>query len=202
MSDSTTYVNSTCLDLLINEIVPLAIRTTEEQSKPIDESLTTKTAELSLDPLIAGNVEELDSEFLNSEGVYYKVEEYGFSIGLRIAEILIYQNSNNEILKNLELLNIMKFVCRDVWKLMYSKQMDNLKTNHRGTFVLIDNNFEYFQRFDSPLDFEDTLEKMKPYLYIPSGIIRGVLKSFGVESIVTPEVNKNSSVSFNIQTNV
>lgn len=201
-SETTQLVNSTCLDLLLNEIVPLAIRTTEDQSKPVDQSLEEKVSEITLDSTIAGGVEIFDSEHLNSEDVYYKVEQYGFSIGLRLAEILIYKNSNNEILKNLELLNIMKFVCRDVWKLIYGKQMDNLRTNHRGTFVLIDNSFKNFNRFDSPIDFNDTLTKSKPYLWIPTGIIRGVLKSFGVESIVTPEITKFPSVSFNIQTNL
>lgn len=199
-TESTSFVNSTCLDLLLNEIVPLAVRTTEEQFKPIDE----QTSKLALEESqqLAGGVEIFESEYLNSGDVIYKVEQYGFSIGLRLAEILIYNNSNNEILKNLELLNIMKFVCRDVWKLVYGKQMDNLRTNHRGTFVLIDNNFKNFSRFDSPLDFEDTINKSKPYLWIPTGIIRGVLKSFGVESLVTPEITKYPSVSFNIQTNL
>lgn len=201
-SETTSLVNSTCLDLLLNEIVPLAIRTTEDQSKPVDQSLEEKISEITLDSTIAGGVEVFDSEYLNSEDVYYKVEQYGFSIGLRLAEILIYKNSNNEILKNLELLNIMKFICRDVWKLIYGKQMDNLRTNHRGTFVLIDNSFKNFNRFDSPIDFNDTLNKSKPYLWIPTGIIRGVLKSFGVDSIVTPEITKFPSVSFNIQTNL
>lgn len=201
-TESTSLVNSTCLDLLLNEIVPLAIRTTEEQSKPINQALDDKTSQLSLEQPLAGGVEIFDSEFLNSEDVSYKIEQYGFSIGLRMAEILIYNNSNNEILKNLELLNIMKFVCRDVWKLVYGKQMDNLRTNHRGTFVLIDNSFKNFNRLDSPIDFNDTINKSKPYLWIPAGIIRGVLKSFGVESLVTPEITKFPSVSFNIQTNM
>ncbi len=201
-TEPTSLVNSTCLDLLLNEIVPLAIRTTEEQSKPINQALDDKTSQLSLEQPLAGGVEIFDSEFLNSEDVSYKIEQYGFSIGLRMAEILIYNNSNNEILKNLELLNIMKFVCRDVWKLVYGKQMDNLRTNHRGTFVLIDNSFKNFNRLDSPIDFNDTINKSKPYLWIPAGIIRGVLKSFGVESLVTPEITKFPSVSFNIQTNM
>ncbi|CAM9023565.1 hypothetical protein WICANDRAFT_36745 [Wickerhamomyces anomalus NRRL Y-366-8] len=201
-TEPTSLVNSTCLDLLLNEIVPLAIRTTEEQSKPINQALDDKTSQLSLEQPLAGGVEIFDSEFLNSEDVNYKIEQYGFSIGLRMAEILIYNNSNNEILKNLELLNIMKFVCRDVWKLVYGKQMDNLRTNHRGTFVLIDNSFKNFNRLDSPIDFNDTINKSKPYLWIPAGIIRGVLKSFSVESLVTPEITKFPSVSFNIQTNM
>lgn len=201
-TEPTSLVNSTCLDLLLNEIVPLAIRTTEEQSKPINQALDDKTSQLSLEQPLAGGVEIFDSEFLNSEDVNYKIEQYGFSIGLRMAEILIYNNSNNEILKNLELLNIMKFVCRDVWKLVYGKQMDNLRTNHRGTFVLIDNSFKNFNRLDSPIDFNDTINKSKPYLWIPAGIIRGVLKSFSVESLVTPEITKFPSVSFNRQTNM
>ncbi|CCH47147.1 Transport protein particle [Wickerhamomyces ciferrii] len=202
-TEPQSLINSTCLDLLMNEIVPLAIRTTEEQSNPIDQPTNDESElikKLDISPITAGGVEIFDSEYIQSEDVYYKVEQYGFSIGIRISEILIYKNSNNEILKNLELLNIMKFICRDVWKLIYGKQMDNLRTNHKGTFVLIDNSFKIFNNYDSPIDLNDTILKSKPYLYIPTGIIRGVLKSFGVESIVTPEITKFPSVSFNIQT--
>lgn len=35
-------------------------------------------------------------------------------------------------------LELVKFVCKDVWTAMYDKQVDNLRTNHRGVFVVVD----------------------------------------------------------------
>ena len=36
---------------------------------------------------------------------------------------------------------MIKFLCKDLWQLVFRKQIDNLKTNHRGTFVLTDTRF-------------------------------------------------------------
>ena len=35
-----------------------------------------------------------------------------------------------------------KFLCKDVWTALYRKPIDNLKTNHRGVFVLTDQRFQ------------------------------------------------------------
>jgi hypothetical protein len=202
MAEITSEVNASCLDLLLNELVPLAIRSTRDSKQIQEQVIESLIPQIQIKDEDTGDVTIFESELLNSEDVNHKIEQYGYSVGLRLSEVLIYKDSQNEILKNLELLSIMKFICRDVWKVIYQKQMDNLRTNHRGTFVLIDNGFKMFQRFDSPTDQEDTMKKSKPYLWIPCGIIRGVLKSFGVDSLVTPEVTKYPAVSFNIQTNM
>ncbi len=36
---------------------------------------------------------------------------------------------------------MIKFLCKDLWLAAFRKQIDNLKTNHRGIFVLTDNRF-------------------------------------------------------------
>lgn len=33
-------------------------------------------------------------------------------------------------------LDMIKFLCKDVWQLIFRKQIDNLKTNHRVSFFL------------------------------------------------------------------
>lgn len=38
-------------------------------------------------------------------------------------------------------LDSIKFICKDLWPLLFRKQIDNLKTNHRGVFVLTDARF-------------------------------------------------------------
>lgn len=197
-------VNSICLELLLNEVVPLTLRTTNQLASSGTESITEDLGNITIKDKDTGKTTIFDSKLLNSEDVNYKLENLGYGIGLRITELIIYHNETENIfLKNdYELLNLMKFICRDVWKALYGKQMDNLRTNHKGTFVLIDNNFKTFQNFSSPIGLQDTVEKSKQYLWISSGIIKGVLKSFGIESLVTPEINTFPSVSYNIQTNV
>lgn len=43
-------------------------------------------------------------------------------------------------------LDSIKFICKDLWTLLFRKQIDNLKTNHRGVFVLTDNRFQPLHR--------------------------------------------------------
>ena len=43
-------------------------------------------------------------------------------------------------------LDSIKFVCKDLWPLLFRKQIDNLKTNHRGVFVLTDQRFQPLSR--------------------------------------------------------
>jgi hypothetical protein len=198
-------VNAVSLELLLNEIVPLTIRTTKQLSNASSsQSLTEACESLSIKDKETGKASAFESDLLNTEDVNYKLENLGYGIGLRITELIIFHNDNDGLILNndMELLNLMKFVCRDVWKLLYGKQMDNLRTNHKGTFVLIDNNFKTFRNFNSRKGLQDTIEKAKQYLWISGGIIRGVLKSFGIESLVTPEITTFPSVSYSIQTNL
>lgn len=44
-------------------------------------------------------------------------------------------------------LEIIKFVCRQFWVRLFGKQMDTLKTNHRGVYVLQDNNLSLLHPF-------------------------------------------------------
>jgi hypothetical protein len=46
-------------------------------------------------------------------------------------------------------LDAIKFVCKDLWTLVFRKQVDNLKTNHRGVYVLTDNAFRPFSRMSA-----------------------------------------------------
>jgi hypothetical protein len=43
-------------------------------------------------------------------------------------------------------LDSIKFICKDLWPLLFRKQIDNLKTNHRGVFVLTDQRFQPISR--------------------------------------------------------
>jgi trafficking protein particle complex subunit 6 len=43
-------------------------------------------------------------------------------------------------------LDAIKFLCKDLWTVLWKKQIDNLKTNHRGIFVLTDNRFQPLSR--------------------------------------------------------
>ena len=64
-------------------------------------------------------------------------------------------------------LDMIKFICKDLWQLVFRKQIDNLKTNHRGTFVLTDNKFMALGRMSAdtrrgPRGGDEALGKAQP----------------------------------------
>lgn len=87
-------------------------------------------------------------------------------------------------------LDILKFICKEVWTAIWDKQVDNLRTNHRGVYVLQDNVFKPLLRVSlppTPSAAKDLATITKTQLAFPVGIIRGALARLGVHSTVVAE---------------
>lgn len=118
-------------------------------------------------------------------------------------------------------LDIIKFLCKDLWTLLFRKQIDNLKTNHRGIYVLTDNTFKPLSRmsfdtkkYDATLQAQlvaqtgdiglgreaNTQARVQPFLYFPAGVIRGCLASLGITATVTAECAALPAATFQIRT--
>lgn len=201
--DTPKEVNSVCLSLLLQEIVPTSIRVQQKISEQLwSESLDAQTRISTLLSSIPndlpGTVAVFSSDSLASDDVTLRIEAYGYALGLRLIEVLMYKAPADT--KIVDILEIMKFVCRDVWKCLYGKQMDNLRTNHRGTFVLIDNDYKLISSLSSGKGTPNSINRARSYVWFPCGIIRGILLSFGIESRTTAEIVQFPAVNFNIQT--
>lgn len=46
-------------------------------------------------------------------------------------------------------LETLKFICTDFWTSVYKKQIDNLRTNHQGVYVLQDNAFRFLNKISA-----------------------------------------------------
>ncbi|KAM9926970.1 hypothetical protein OXX59_002853 [Metschnikowia pulcherrima] len=206
--ESQTYVNNVCFSLLLQEIVPASVRVTQKLAETENGEFTRDSdAQTRINTQLSdivddtpGKVAIFDSESLNSEDVQLRVEGYGYDLGLRLTEVLMYKAATKS--KIVDVLEIMKFICRDVWRCLYGKQMDNLRTNHRGTFVLIDNKYKVIAGFSSENGKADVVAKARTYTYLPCGIIRGILSSFGIDAYVSADNSQFPAVSFNIQTTI
>lgn len=85
-----------------------------------------------------------------------------------------------------EPLDAIKFLCKDFWVEVFRKQVDNLKTNYRGVYVLQDARFRWLARVpQSPPPAADALARQ---LYFPCGLLRGALAALSVTSTVSAEV--------------
>lgn len=104
-----TFLNSTCLDLLLIELVPLARRLSRE--------LSPTTAATSNKPL------DDDEE---REAVFYRLDALGHKVGQGLVE-----RFSRDRVRMADTLDVIKFICKDLWTIVFRKQIDNLKTNHR-----------------------------------------------------------------------
>lgn len=123
----------------------------------------------------------------------FRVEKYGFKVGKGLAQVI---TRNRPRLS--QQLDIVKFVCKDLWMVVFHKQMDNLKTNHRDTFVLVDNNFPYCLHMSTKMGPENTVLAAAPYLWFPCGIIRGFMAALGVQCSVQFDTAQLPQVSFQV----
>lgn len=92
-------------------------------------------------------------------------------------------------------LDVMKFICKDFWINVFRKQVDNLRTNHQGTYVLQDNKFSLLTQFSSGKQY---LEEAPKYLAYSCGLVRGALSNLGMDSVVTAEVSLMPSCKFQV----
>nr|XP_045058857.2 trafficking protein particle complex subunit 6A isoform X3 [Desmodus rotundus] len=82
------------------------------------------------------------------------LESMGFRVGQALGERL-----PRETLALREELDILKFLCKDLWVAVFQKQMDSLRTNHQGTYVLQDNSFPLLIRMASGLQYVEEAPK-------------------------------------------
>lgn len=81
----------------------------------------------------------------------------------------------------------MKFLCKEFWTTVYKKEIDQLKTDYQGTFLILDHRFRGLGSFMGAAAI--TKEQLQPYLQFPCGVLRGALAALGVEATVSAEAN-------------
>ncbi|CAI2023969.1 hypothetical protein SEUBUCD646_0H01620 [Saccharomyces eubayanus] len=199
--NSLPKISQSAYQMLLNEMVPMAMGIEKQLSGDIVSSESNVASENgninsmmkklkieenhTVDIMSSHNLinELYKAEEVERERVLARLRNMGFQIGSKLSELLIFSNNPNLQFKEMDLLLIMKFVCRDVWKQIFGRQIDNLKTNHRGTFYLLDYDYRPIQSFSLSEEAKDEeLKMIEPFLEIPVGIIRGVLSSLGYSS--------------------
>ncbi|KAK5121919.1 hypothetical protein LTR85_004491 [Meristemomyces frigidus] len=134
------------------------------------------------------------------EGVFFRLD----GLGYRVGQGLVERFSANKPRPTTPL-DAIKFICKDLWILVFRKQIDNLKTNHRGIFVLTDNRFQPLSRMSvdrraGPKAAEEAIARAQTYLYFPCGMIRGALSGLGIEATVEASSIEMPMATFQIKT--
>lgn len=128
------------------------------------------------------------------EAAFRRLETLGYRVGQGLVE-----RFSRDRPRFTDTLDVIKFLCKDMWTLVFRKQIDNLKTNHRGVYVLTDNNFKPFSRMSMAASSE-AVHRAQPYLWFPCGVIRGGLASMGIHATVQAETSELPAATFQVKT--
>jgi hypothetical protein len=120
-----------------------------------------------------------------------KLESIGYSAGYRIVEKLAREGP-----KFKDELDLLKFICKDFWGAIFRKQIDNLRTNHQGVYVLQDNSFRFLSKVSADRQY---LEASPKFVSLTCGLVRGSLANLGVSAVVTAEITSLPAVKFQVQ---
>ncbi|XP_010929078.3 uncharacterized protein [Elaeis guineensis] len=167
-----------------------------------------EVAESCVDGVVMEMVSAYCNRFYSSqpELAARRIEAIGFQVGHQLSER--YTMERPRFTDHLEAI---KFICKDFWSELFKKQIDNLKTNHRGTFVLQDNQFRWLTRISidaspdnvdaSPQDDSlpapnNAAQFTSMHLYFPCGIIRGALTNLGIPCAVSADISNLPACSF------
>ncbi|PNY25907.1 Trafficking protein particle complex subunit 6B [Tolypocladium capitatum] len=204
---SATFLSSSCLDFLLIELVPLAYRVAHERDftpqapeandgPSVESGSTGNRAISSGSGAVAGSSSaprKLDEEE-ELDAVHIRLE----SLGYRVGQGLVERFSKDRPRFN-DTLDVIKFLCKDLWSLVFGKNIDNLKTNHRGVYVLTDNVFRPFSRMSTEAGGQAVV-RAQPFLWFPCGIVRGALAALGINATVQAEINELPGAVFQIKT--
>ncbi|CAI4233341.1 unnamed protein product [Auanema sp. JU1783] len=176
------------LELLYSEIVNYCKES--EERRNVAKTQWNKIAESCTDSPSLESYTSLVQQAFAHNNCETQLESIGFRIGYVIAEKLA--KDSGRLFSELE---IVKFICKEFWCAAFGKQVDNLRTNHQGVYVVQDNKFSSLSCFSEGTQF---VKESALYLAIPSGIIRGALSNLNVQAVVTPTVETLPSVKFHI----
>ncbi|XP_027801700.1 trafficking protein particle complex subunit 6A isoform X2 [Marmota flaviventris] len=118
------------------------------------------------------------------------LESVGFRVGQALGERLPRDTPAFR-----EELDVLKFLCKDLWVAVFQKQMDGLRTNHQGTYVLQDNSFPLLVPMAAGLQY---LEEAPKFLAFTCGLLCGALHTLGFQSLVTASVAALPACKFQV----
>ncbi|KAI1393482.1 transport protein particle component [Hypoxylon trugodes] len=202
---SASFLSTSCLDFLMIELVPMAYRVANElddSASPSSPSLsppaadapeTSSNAATATGTATGAGSRRLDEDE-ERDAVFYRLETLGYRVGLGLVE----RFSRDRPRFN-DTLDAIKFICKDLWMLVFKKQVDNLKTNHRGVYVLTDNAFRPLARMSADAGGRAVV-RAQPFLWFPCGILRGALSAMGIAATVQAETSELPGAIFQIKT--
>ncbi|KAI1212991.1 transport protein particle component [Annulohypoxylon truncatum] len=194
---NASFLSTSCLDFLMIELVPMTYRVANEldaaasASSPLTDGEGGRSNSNGADTAAGSHRLDEDEE---RDAVFFRLDGLGYRVGLGLVE----RFSRDRPRFN-DTLDAIKFVCKDLWMLVFKKQVDNLKTNHRGVYVLTDNAFRPLSRMSADPGGQAVV-RAQPFLWFPCGVVRGALAAMGIAATVQAESSELPGAVFQIKT--
>lgn len=90
-------------------------------------------------------------------------------------------------------------MCKDVWYTVWNKQIDNLRTNHRGVFMLQDTAFPPLMLGGSAAYIAEVRRVSHQQLAYATGVVQGALQQLGVPATVHVDASHPPQCAFHIR---
>jgi hypothetical protein len=130
------FLSASSLDLLLIELVPLSQRlATEFSSSALPSQKDQQAPSHSSHPIPPNQGSTAigaDDDDEQREAIFYRLEGLGYRVGIGLVE-----RFSRDRPRFSDPLDVIKFLCKDLWTIVWRKQVDNLKTNHRVGHVLL-----------------------------------------------------------------
>ncbi|CAD5223898.1 unnamed protein product [Bursaphelenchus okinawaensis] len=187
-----SLVNGTTTEFPISYLVSEVVEYFKEQ-----ELLKNKLKQEWIEKIEKDGAENLDDTMLGlsdkvfeQANVETRLERMGFRVGYSLAEKL-----SKDMPRIPGELESVKFICKEFWNNVFGKQVDNLRTNHQGTYVIQDNKFPLLTSFSEGQQY---LSDAILFLALPAGILRGALSNLGIETVVVGSSDGLPVARFNV----
>ncbi|XP_065174855.1 trafficking protein particle complex subunit 6b-like [Sycon ciliatum] len=119
-----------------------------------------------------------------------KLDTMGFRVGIALVE-----RCSADTMRFKDELDMMRFLCKDFWLATFMKQIDNLRTNHQGVYVLQDSQFRFLTNVAEGTQYLQTAQSL---LAFSCGVVRGALFNLGLTCSVTVEVTNLPVCKFHV----
>ncbi|ODN82339.1 transporter particle component [Cryptococcus wingfieldii CBS 7118] len=176
-------------------LLPPVLHLLRQSSTHVVRKRRAQEEELRSEGLLPPRTQIEDEETVIEEELAKRIERIGLMAGGLIAEKLTL--ARPPLASHLD---IIKFVCKELFLYVYSKQIDNLRTNHRGVYVLQSHSFPPLAGLSSYRGAAADMETAKTHLLFPQALLQGALTRLGMHSVVTAESSGLPQCTFQIRT--
>lgn len=121
-----------------------------------------------------------------------EVEQLGSQLGRKAIDHLQLKLET----KHSTQLEVMRFVCVELWEFVFAHRIDRLSTNSEGVYLLIDEQCRFLSRLSSDApESPEFKQRAKVFEYYLVGLMKGALTNLGIEPSPTIKLRLKPSAA-------